>query len=77
MGNYILTNINIDKKILQQINDLMNTEILDEAGNIRFQMHKGSKQQWYREIIEEGLNKKYQILESKKKELQNEDKNDN
>jgi len=75
MGKFVLVNINIDKKILEQLHNLMDTELLDEDGNTRFQMHKGSKQQWYRELIEDGLNVKYRILDNKKKELKNEDKN--
>lgn len=74
MGDYILLNINLDKKIHKQLHKLMDTEIEDEDGNIRFQMHKGSKQQFYREVMEEGLNVKYAKLDKKKKELKNADK---
>jgi len=74
MGDYLLLNINMDKNIHKQLHKLIDTELLDEDGNIRFQMHKGSKQQFYREVFEAGLNVMYDKLEKKKQELKNADK---
>jgi len=70
MANYVMVNINVDKEIFKQINDIMNTELQDSEGRIRFRMHKGSKQQFYREVIEAGLNLMIDKLDKKKKELE-------
>ena len=74
MGEFELLNINMDKKILKQLHVLMDTQIEDEEGRIRFRMHKGSKQQFYREVMEAGLNVMYDKLDKKKREIRNADK---
>lgn len=70
--SYKMISVNVDKRILDNIHKIMDTEIIDEDDIVRFQMHKGSKQQWYRELLEEGLNSKIALLNQKRKEFNNE-----
>jgi hypothetical protein len=70
MSKYIMIHVNLSKQFYKQLHDLMGMEILDEDDNIRFQFHKGSKQQFYRELLELGMNEKYKQFHDKKKELE-------
>jgi len=48
----------IDSKILNQINNLMKSEIVDEQGRIRERVHEGGASEFYRKLLRAGYNVK-------------------
>jgi len=66
--------INFDKKSFEQIHELMGMKI-EVNDIIVYQMYEGkSKQQFYREIMREGIKAKLFQFEKKKREIEDESK---
>jgi len=66
----------IDSKILKQIHELMESEIIDSDGRIRHKVHEGVASQFYRELIREGYNLRLAKFDMEKEKygIRNKDK---
>lgn len=56
MATYKSITLNIDKKFISDIENLMNSKIQTERGAIIFEVHVGNKQDFYRRLIRAGFN---------------------
>lgn len=56
MVNYNPITLNIDKKFLSDIENLMNSKIQTEKGTIIFEVHVGNKQDFFRRLLRAGFN---------------------
>jgi hypothetical protein len=48
--------LNLDKKMIGEIETLMNSKIQTEEGVIIFEVHVGNKQDFYRRLLRSGFN---------------------
>lgn len=67
--------IKVDEELFNTIDDIMKMK-LKGKNRTYMSMHSGSKQQWYRELLEIGIMEKIKDFEKKKKDFEDNIKED-